>query len=237
MQGMVRLDETQLQDDLHAFLARICPLPEPGEDLVRWLWLMTPAGAPTIPVLESTDRDDGPGHVPLLTSPRSPGSALHEVRRALPEGLPREPGHRKPRRGADRWRIEAAHAHDLRGQSEVEVGASLDLFDSSGEAVGRCRRAGDYVRAGRELLAEFGAWPWALAPNGKLERRWWTMERYALALLVWHQDACVHAIEDALRASGGLIATPEWRGANWGDARRIYRERLSAMLDATIRVA
>ena len=216
----------------------------PSEELTRWLWLMTPPAAPTVPVLESAGRDDGPGHVPLLPlphttrflEPSSPSMRLALVREAMPEGIQRKPGTRSPRAGSDRWRIEAAYRRDLHGMTEAEVGATLDLYDNDEESAGssRCRRVRDYVVPGRALLAELGAWPWSLDDGGQLERRWWNVERYAAALLVWHEMSCMRAIEDAVRASRGLITSPIWRSLDetWRPAHDLYRAQLEAALHA-----
>ena len=38
---------------------------------------------------------------------------------------------------------------------------------------------------GRRVLAELGAWPWAVAPDGRLPRDWRDDERYVAALAAW----------------------------------------------------
>lgn len=231
-----------LQDDLRPFLERICPLREPGDELMRWLWLMTPANAPTVPLLESTGRNDGPGHVPFLDAfaPREIPAWPHSVRQnavseALPIGVHREPGHQRPREGRQRWMLESAYLRDLRGSTTVQIADSLDLFDVQSRITERRSRSADrYIGPGRKTLAELGAWPWCLAEDGKLERRWWTIERYAEALLVWHQNACIDAVEAALISSRGLITPPTWRSTTvtWIVAREMYRTQLSQAVAA-----
>jgi hypothetical protein len=216
----------------------------PSEELTRWLWLMTPPGAPTVPVLESTGRDDGPGHVPLLWTAQTADlwqmdsrARIDAVRSRLPQGVAREPGTHRPRAGRGRWAIEAAYLRDVWGHSEAEIGERLELYDTDeAKTAGsdRCRQARTYVSSGRRTLASLGAWPWALDDEGRLERQWWTIERYAAALLVWHELSCVQAIEDALRATRGLITPPMWRSLadTWRPAHDLYRVQLAAALDA-----
>jgi hypothetical protein len=123
---------------------------------------------------------------------------------------------------------------DLRGMSEAEIGDRLDLYDTDEASAGsdRCRRARGYISSGRRRLAELGAWPWTLEPTGRPERRWWTVEKYAAALLAWHEMVCLDAIEDVLRPARGLTTPPIWRStaASWETARTLYREQLAVAL-------
>lgn len=235
----IRQTAPRIRDDLRPFLPVFCPLPDPPE-LARRLWLCTPPGAPTVPVLESTGRDDGPGHLPLLDRPRglhqTPRQRLENVRAALPDGVARVPGHQKPQVGRARWAIEAAYWRDIYGESEAAVGTRLDLYESWDDE--RSRGARRYVSDGRRTLAEVGAWPWALDDAGRLERRWWNRERYCEALFVWHERAFIENVNRALLSVDALRVRPEWaHREGWRPARRLYVEWLERQQDAMRRAA
>ena len=40
---------------------------------------------------------------------------------------------------------------------------------------------------GRAFLAQLGAWPWALTPDGRLGRAWWRDQRFSEELTAWRE--------------------------------------------------
>jgi hypothetical protein len=232
--------EVFVPDDLEGFLAQICPLREPSDELMRWLGLLMPVDAPTVPVLGTDGRSEGIGHVPPIEAlsphhlPVFPTERRRVIADVLPAGVPRLPSRQAPREGIRRWSMESAFFRDIRGCSTAQIADMLDLTDDSTRASeGGSRSARRYVAQGRAILAQLGAWPWCLAENGRLEKRWWTIERYAGAILVWHERACVEASEATVLAMRAVITTPTWRSAEFdARARELYREQLRDALAA-----
>ena len=183
-----------------AFLAFVSSPAQPSDEFQRWLWLLTPVGAPVIEVLESpTHAPPHPGCVPRL--------ARHDAE--MPPGIPRLPGRQAPQEGRPRWEVESAFRYDIQGWTQVQIADSLDFRDHHLKVKGatvtqpkddRSRSARRYVEAGRRTLAELGAWPWCLTREGALRRNttWWTTEHYLIPLAVWHRNAFRDAIMDVL---------------------------------------
>ncbi|MBA3327686.1 MAG: hypothetical protein H0T43_05235 [Solirubrobacterales bacterium] len=86
------------------------------------------------------------------------------------------------------WHIEAAYLRDLEGLTSLELAEAIEAGDfSEQDGRGRSRTSDRWVKHGRELLHELGAWPWAVVDGGKLPRDWRTDERITLALASWHR--------------------------------------------------
>jgi len=230
--GIVHHNAARVPDRFAPYRGLFCPEVAPSPEFVRWLSTITPARAPTVDIIATEGREHGPGHVPLLAVlappdiPRVPGPEQRQAMLAsLPGGIDRVSGRQAPRSGGPRWSIECAHLRDLRGESTIDVADRLDLRDDqSRDGEGGSRRARRYVARGRQILARLGAWPWALADDGQLERDWWRSERYADALFVWHREAFCDAVNDALATVDALAAHPEWRVSpeRWNEAESLY---------------
>jgi hypothetical protein len=120
-----------------------------------------------------------------------------------PDGLPayrpggwgsdrREPA--KPvRPNAMVRRVEAAVACDLGDFDMIEVSAKVlglrDHVRPNLATFGEPRKAREYRKAGRELLARLGAWPWAHAPLGRLPKGWRADAAFIEPLRVWFERA------------------------------------------------
>lgn len=132
----------------------------------------------------------------LLTRP-----ALELLPKALREQV--VPGRRRPRGvGVRYWRMEAAFAMDVEGKESVQVakdfGLETRLKLKDGSPAGKMpvsRHAKAYRQAGRRLLNALGAWPWALADEGRLPQNWHEAPEYRAALAVWHRAAWIAAAE------------------------------------------
>jgi hypothetical protein len=232
MAYIVGHNAARVPDTFAPYRGLFCPDMPPSPEFVRWLWVITPARAPTIEIIASEGREHGPGHVPLLAmlAPRDiPRVRGHDQRQAVLASLParvyRESGRQAPRSGVDRWGIECAYFRDLRGESSLEIADRLDLRDDqSRTGEGGSRSARRYYARGRKILASLGAWPWALAADGRLERNWWRVERYADALLIWHREAFCDAVNDVLVTVDGLTVPQTWRVGveRWNEAEALY---------------
>jgi len=98
-----------------------------------------------------------------------------------------------------RWGIYAAMMRDLRGFSPQQLAKHFEFADVSTMAAeeGASRSARRYAAHGRRALAALGAWPWCLtAPEGTLDSQWYSQDRYAEALAMWHHRAALEALED-----------------------------------------
>lgn len=206
---------------------RFCPPAHrrPSWDLARWLWLLTPPGAPVIPVLQGDRPPPHPGCVPYLGRhiPEWPHKERNAALRAQLPGEPiaRKPGTHAPRSGKLRWEVEAAFRRDINGASEGEVAQRLELTEGVDRQPEASRSARRYVSNGRRSLADIGAWPWCLAPNGRPVRNWWTQEHYLGPLARWHRLAFVRAANDLLGTvdmavgshDGERVSVDRWRAA------------------------
>src|SRR5689334_18372626 len=119
--------EIYVPDDLTGLVRQICPLREPSDELMRWLGLLMPADAPTVPILGADGRSVGIGHVPLIEAfssqelPVFPTARRRAIANALPAGIQRIPSRQAPREGIPRWSIESAFLRDIRGRSTTEI--------------------------------------------------------------------------------------------------------------------
>ncbi len=175
MSGSLPPPAADVVDSFGVVCGAICP-PAPSHDLAAWLVRITPAGAPTV-------------RLPLFEIPQVHDSVQPPPRVEL---LPRERGRHAPRAGIPAWSMEAAFLTDVEHRGSLELAELSEFRDySEHDARGRSRSVGRRVKQGRELLASFGAWPWAVALP--LPHRWWTQEAYLSALSRWHREAWLAA--------------------------------------------
>lgn len=219
------------------------PTGEPTPALPYWLWRLTIEGAPLVPILH-VPHAPGPGVVPFLRLrvplgarpvgwPRARRDA--QILALVPAGQRRWPRKDRPRAraGRPRWTTEAAYFRDLCGEPEVEVARRLDLADDTLRGEDGSRSARYSVAQGRRRLGAIGAWPWALAPAGKLPRDWWRDVRYAEALAAWHRESFVAMVGDALRPAqyaAGDRSDMRYAPGNREAALRLYAEQFPARL-------
>lgn len=119
---------------------------------------------------------------------------------ARPDGLPAYLPHawrfhryetQTGRRGTWVRRVAAAVAYDLGGYEMVEVSAKvLGLHDHELPGSGVPKKAREFRRFGRRLLALLGCWPWAHVDSGKLPRNWRTDAPVLAAFAAWHTRVC-----------------------------------------------
>jgi hypothetical protein len=185
------------------------PTGEPTPALPYWLWRLTIAGAPVVPIL-AVAHAPGPGCVPFLRWrapldrrpvgwPRAQRDA--EILALVPAGHRRWPRRDGPRASAarPRWYAEAAYFRDLCGETEVKIAQRLDLADDEARGEDGSRSARNWIAQGRQCLGVLGAWPWCLAPAGRLPPAWHREARFAEALAAWHRESFVAMVGDSLR--------------------------------------
>lgn len=219
-----------------------CPKVGPSPDLERWLWIVTPRGAPVVPVLLSSVQEAVAA--PLLG--QNAQSLARTIADRLPVGIHREPGLPDPKRARPRWGIEAAWMHDIRGLSEDEIAGGLGRMTNADRRRvedgddRRSRTGRRYVTSGRHQLAELGAWPWTLSgENGMLPARWWEAERFARALAAWHETAFIYSLNDLLVSVDqlGVDQTSRVLADRWFAARDLYRTQVDRIAAARHRDA
>ncbi len=171
-------------------------LPEPGADLERALRRLWPDGRPAVPLYC--------GRVPLVAVADPAAEAAFEE--ALGEATDRTAGESVPRarRGQPKRNVyvaaEVAYMLDVEGRlpftEPANVTAALLPEPSRDTVRGYLDPALAITRDegwrsitlrrwrddGRRVLAAVGGWPWALAPDGRLERSWYRDPRYLAAL-------------------------------------------------------
>lgn len=109
------------------------------------------------------------------------------------------PPHRTTTQRRPAWvrRIAAAVAFDLGDYALVEVSAKVlgltdhEMWTKDARVTdGTARKAREYRRFGRALLARLGAWPWADVERGNLPATWRTDAAFLEPLRAWHENAC-----------------------------------------------
>lgn len=239
MKEMISIGGHRNQDSSAAWWRTFCPPAHkrPSWELARWLWLLTPAGAPVVRVLQGDRPPPYPGCVPYLGSdirgwPREQRDAALGNR--LPgDPVARKPGSHAPRRGKPRWEMEAAFWYDINGESEGDIAQRLELTSDTGlrpEPGDSSRSVRRYLRQGRSHLSAMNAWPWCLAPRrGCPPHEWWIQEHYLAPLARWHRLAFVNVANDLLATIE--IATDSHNGERvsrerWVAAQRLYADWL-----------
>jgi len=212
---------------------RKSPLEE--TDLPTLLAAITPEGAPAYHAVGWRCEIDFP--IPITGPAPTHRSMPKELRPMLApgwpprrDGLPAWRPHGRSnrwtavpgRRGADtpRRQVAAAIAADLGCVDLVEISAAmLGLRDH--ELVGRDelrtdgdpRRAREFRRRGRQLLAELDAWPWAHAPAGGLPAYWRSDQMFLEPLWSWHARACAELDRELARCRSAGFAGERWAGS------------------------
>jgi hypothetical protein len=108
---------------------------------------------------------------------------------------PRGPQRDGQRTGRARRDILAAvcadiHSRPLTWVSETVLGLSdHEEFTKGGKIIKEPRKARLYRDRGRAILAALGAWPWTLAPQGKLGRHWRGDRAWMFSLECWAMRA------------------------------------------------
>ena len=73
------------------------------------------------------------------------------------------------------------------GHQHPEPGAvgPFSMLDYLGPNTATMKTIDRWRNDGRAFLAQLGAWPWALTPDGRLSRVWWRDQRFSRALGEW----------------------------------------------------
>lgn len=134
-----------------------------------------------------------------------------------PDGLPAYMSHvwhlhrhgpKAGRRGGMAHRVAAAVACDLGDHDLIDIGSKvLGLRDHELPKVsmpgtpsrGEAKKARQYRRVGRQLLALLGVWPWTHAKLGKLPKTWRTDAVFLEPLEAWHECACREREQELVR--------------------------------------
>lgn len=142
---------------------------------------------------------------------------------------PKGPQRKGQRTGRIRRDILAAVCVDIHGRPLAWVSGTVlglsdhEEFTKGGKIAKDPRKARGYRDRGRALLAALGAWPWALAPQGKLDRHWREDRACMFSLECWAARAADDLRAEIKRTSRSLTAISRAGGDRAAVLREIGR--------------
>lgn len=232
-----------------AYMSARISIPPPGDALERWLHFLQPQGALVWKTLAAA--------LPWTNPPgggtRSPGeNLLREVLESV--GLDEasqtnvlsgpmsylmiySPDELKRNQGMAARGIQIAAEVDVSGTELSEISGRLGFTDhlvsvpghDAPVPIGDPRRARRYLSQGRACLAALGVWPWAHVEGAM--RSWWTRPEIVDAVIDWHDEAWLSAVQSlawSARARKGLTTV---RGMTVDEANACldFRTRLRGL--------